>query len=119
MDRCKNVVMGCSHHFQQIGKGKGSAEKAPRQRSESSEDEGFDSSVLCLRPAAGLHWGKEKQSIQFYRLSAFMFYTDFRKRNHGSFISELLSASDFSRCRSRRERHHRHCLQDDIRQLVE
>lgn len=49
-------------------KGKGSAEKAPRQQSESQEDEGFASSFLFLRPAAGQHWGKEKQSVQFYRL---------------------------------------------------
>lgn len=41
-----------------IEKGKGSAENAQRQRTESREDEGFASSVLSLRPAAGQHWGK-------------------------------------------------------------
>lgn len=84
-----------------IGKGKGSAEKAPRQRSGSSGDEGFDSSVLSLRPGAGLCWGKEKQSVQFYRLClCFVQISERRSMNpslHISpIISELLSASVFS-----------------------
>lgn len=49
----------------------------------------FASSVVSPRPAAGQHWGKEKQLVQFYRLSAFIFCKDFEKTDHKSFVAHL------------------------------
>lgn len=109
-----------------IGQGKGSAEKAPRQQSESWKDKGFASSVLSSRPAAGQHWGKEKQSVQFYRLWVRLCFVKILKRQSMSallhispIISQLLSASVFSRCRSCRGMCHRCWLRDSVRQLID